>query len=192
MNGMIKRRGCGRVRVRRRALGWLLAEPAHGPVQVVQMQALAALDLVVRLPFVGGPVAARGEQAMEHREEDGPLDIELEAAAVEQPLDDLSAAGLLPEPLEDQGRSDAAGGDGRELSFGVGRDQEDGPGEAGARGQEGIELAGLLEVVEPPEGGDDPLPGSAFLPAVLDDLEVGAGAGGLGSEEHGALVSGAP
>jgi hypothetical protein len=69
---------------------------------------------------------------MEHRQEDGPLDIELEAATVQEPLDDPLAAGLLPEPLEDQGRPDASGGDGREASLGMGREQQDGLGQAGA------------------------------------------------------------
>ena len=40
------------------SVGQLLAEPGHGPVEVVELQRVAALDLVVRLPLVGGPVAA--------------------------------------------------------------------------------------------------------------------------------------
>ena len=84
-------------------LGQLLAEPGHGPVEVVELEVVAALDLVVRLPLVGGPVAAGGEEAMQDGEEDGPLDVELEAASLQELLDDVPAAGLLPEPLEDQG-----------------------------------------------------------------------------------------
>ena len=89
----------------------------------------------------------------------GPLDVELEAASLQELLDDPLAAGLLPEPLEDEGRSDAAGGDGRELSLGVSREEQDGLGQAGPRGQQGVELSGLLELIEPPQGGDDPLSG---------------------------------
>jgi len=159
---------------------------------VVQPDRLTPGDLVVGPPLVGGPVAAGGEEAVQDGEEDRPLDVELEAAAVEQSLDDLPATGLLPEPLEDEGRPDASGGDGGELPPGVGGEEQDGVGQAGARGEQGIELAGLLELVEPSEGGEDPLAGSPALPAVLDDLKVGAGAGGLGSEEHGVLVVGTP
>src|SRR5512135_1319573 len=61
---------------------------------------------------------------------DGPLDIELEAASVEELLDDSLAPRLLPEPLEDQGGSDASRGDGRELPLGVSGEQEDGLGQA--------------------------------------------------------------
>jgi hypothetical protein len=39
---------------------------------------------------------------------------------------------------------------------------------------------------QPPEGGDDVLPVGTVLAAVRDDLQVGAGPGGLEAEEHGA------
>src|SRR5512135_2905960 len=90
----------------------LLTEPGHSPVKVVKLQRFAPVDLVVRLPLVGRPVAAGSEQAMQDGEEDGPLDVELEPAALQQSLDDLLTSGLLPEPLEDQGRPDALGRDG--------------------------------------------------------------------------------
>jgi hypothetical protein len=139
---------------------------------VVELEVVAALDPVALPPPVGGPVAARVEEAMQDGEEDGPLEVELEAASLQELLDDVAAAGLLPEPLEDQGGPDAACGDGGDLSLGVGREEEDGLGQASAGGQEGVELSGLLELVESPECGDDPLFGSSVLPAVLDDLEV--------------------
>ncbi len=129
---------------------------------------------------------------MQHGEEDGPLDVELEAASFQQLLDDPLAAGLLPEPLEDEDGPDVPGGDGGELSLGVCRQEEDVATQSCPREQEAIELAGLLELIESPQGGDDALPWSPVFPAVLDDLEVGAWAGGLGAEEHGALVVGTP
>ena len=180
--------GCERRLVLLLIRGQFLAEPGHGPVEVVELEVVAALDLVVGPPLVGGPVAAGVEEAMEDGEEDGPLDVELEAASLQELLDDLAAAGLLPEPLEDQGGSDASGGDGGELALGVSREEQDGLSEASTRDQQGVELSGLLELIESPEGGDDPLAWSSVLPAVLDDLEVGASAGLLGAEEHGAPV----
>ena len=38
----------------------------------------------------------------------GPLDVELEAASFQELLDDVLTAGLLPEPLEDEGRPDVS------------------------------------------------------------------------------------
>jgi hypothetical protein len=89
----------------------------------MELERIAPVDLVVRPPLVGGPVAAGVEEAMQDGEEDGPLDVELEAATSQESLDDVAAAGLLPEPLEDQGGSDAAGGDGGEIPPGISRCQ---------------------------------------------------------------------
>jgi hypothetical protein len=74
---------------------------------VVQLEGVAALDLVVLLPLVGGPVTPGVEEAVEDGEEDCPLDVELEAAPPQELLDDASASGLLPEPLKDEGRASA-------------------------------------------------------------------------------------
>ena len=129
---------------------------------------------------------------MEDRQEDGALDGELMAATLEELSDHMLAAGLLPDPLEDQRRADAAAGVGREPPLGmVGQDQ-DRLGQAGPGEEQGVELTALLELVESPQGGYDALPGAAVLPAVLDDLEVGSRARSLGAEEQGVLLSETP
>ena len=158
----------------------------------MELKVVASLDLVVVFPLVGGAIAAGVEEPVQDGEEDGPLDGELEAASLEQVPDDMLAAGLLPEPLEDQGRADVPGRDGREPALGVRGEHQDRAGKAGSRGEQGVELAALLELIESSQGGDDALAGATAFPAVLDDLEVGAGSGGLGAEEHGALQIGTP
>src|ERR1019366_259718 len=57
------------------------SQPGHGPVELVQAQLADAFDGVVVLPLLGGTVTAGREEAMQHGEEDGPLDGELEASA---------------------------------------------------------------------------------------------------------------
>ena len=57
-------------------------------------------------------------------------------------------------------------------------------GVAGAGGEQALQAAVLLEVVESAEGGDDPLAGAAVGPVILDDLQVAAWAGGFDAEEH--------
>src|SRR4029079_12077215 len=89
--------GCERRLVLLLALGQFLAEPGHGPVEVMELERIAPVDLVVRPPLVGGPVAAGVEEAMQDGEEDGPLDVELESATSQELLDDVAAAGLPPE-----------------------------------------------------------------------------------------------
>src|SRR5512143_1409916 len=158
----------------------------------MKLYPITPFDLVIRPPLVGGPVAAGCAQAVQDGQEGRSLDIALEAAAVEELLDDPLAPRLSPEPLEDEGRSDAAGGDGRELSLGVSGEEEDGLSQPCARGEQGVELTTLLQLVEASQGGDDPLAGPTGLRAVLNDLEIGAWAGGLGAGEHGALVVGTP
>ena len=88
----------------------LLPEPGHGAVKVVQGQAVRARDGVVLDPLVAGPVGAGDEEPVQDGGEDGALDLELETAAGEQVLDHRPAAGLLPQPLEQQRAADAAGG----------------------------------------------------------------------------------
>ena len=76
--------------------------------------------------------------------------------------------------------------------LGVSGKHERGVGQTSPGGQESIELAAFLQLVESAQSGNDPLPGAAVLPTVLHDLEVRACAGLLGAEEHGALVLESP
>ena len=65
-------------------------------------------------------------------------------------------------------------------------------GKAGARLQQGLDLARLGKLIQAAQGGQHPLPGLAVLAAILDDLEVGVGARSLLAEEHGASLLMAP
>jgi hypothetical protein len=153
----------------------------------MELELAAALDPVILPPLLGGAVAAGVEEPVQDDEEDSPLQGELEPPALQELTDDVPAAGGLQEPVEDQGRADVPDRDGWQATLGVLGDQQDRAGQAGTGGEQDIELAALLELIEPAEGSDDALPGASGLPAVLDDLEVGAWAGRLGAEEHDAL-----
>ena len=80
---------------------------------MVQVQIADTLDGVVVLPLLGGTVTAGREEAMQHGEEDGPLDGKLEAPVCEQGRQDFVDRAGLPESLEDQGwpNPGAASGD---------------------------------------------------------------------------------
>jgi hypothetical protein len=166
----------------------LLPEPGHGAVEVVQGQAVHVRDGIVLDPLVAGPVGAGDEEPVQDGGEDGALDAELEAAASEQVLDHRPAAGLLPQPPEQQRAADTASGQAWPIGIrGEGGEEHDLVAEAGAGGEQGSQSAGGGEFVGAADGGDDVLAVDAVLAAVLDDLEVGAGPGGLEAEEHGAL-----
>ena len=87
------------------------AQPGHRSIQVMELQVVTAGNLIVPPPLVGGTVAAGSEQAMQHGQKDGPLHGELEVASGEQAVENLAAAGLLPESLEEQSGADVPGGD---------------------------------------------------------------------------------
>jgi hypothetical protein len=106
-------------------LTWqLVTEPAHRPVEVMNLKILASHDLVVRFPRVRSAIAAGVKEPMQDSEKDGALDGELEAATMKQMLDHLLAAGLLPKSLEDQGRSDVSDRDGWESALSMLGEQE--------------------------------------------------------------------
>jgi hypothetical protein len=69
---------------------------------------------------------------MEHRKEDGSLDVELETSVPQKLLDDALAAGLLPEPAKDQGRPEMRGPRNRESTLGMSGKQEYGVSQASA------------------------------------------------------------
>ena len=168
--------------------GQLLTEPGHGPVEMVELQSLTSFNLIILLPLVGGAITARVEETMKNCEEDGPLDGELIVAALEELTDHMLTAGLLPEPLEDQSRTNASAGVGREFPLSMVCQDQDRLGQAGTRDEQSLELSASLEFIKPSQGSDDPLPGATTLPAVLHDLEIGPWPRGLGAEEHGILL----
>ena len=57
-------------------------------------------------------------------------------------------------------------------------------GKACSGGEQGIDLAAGLQLVEAAQGGQDGLLGAAIAPVVFDELEIGAWSGLFGAEEH--------
>ena len=70
----------------------------------------------------------------------------------------------------------------------MGVEHEDVAGEPGAGLQERVQLPLVLEMFHPTKGANDPLPGLAAVPEVLDDLKVSVGAALFFTEEHGDLL----
>jgi hypothetical protein len=103
--------------------------------------------LIIFLPLVGSAITARVKETMKDREEDCPLDGELIVAALEELTDHMLTAGLLPEPLEDQSRANAAAGVGREFPLGMVCQDQDRLGQAGAGDEQSVKLSASLEFV---------------------------------------------
>ena len=127
---------------------------------------------------------------MQNREEDGAFHREAEGTTGQELADDILAAGLLPQAFKDKSRADALSGEDRCLAVAVGGEQEDVFGKACSGGEQRIELAGLLELVESAEGGEDALADAAVGAGVFDDLQVLTGTGLFDAEEYGGLRAG--
>ena len=159
------------------SVGQLFAEPGHGAVEVVQLQGLGtpsrARSSFQRSAARSLPVAHRRcrtvrktARSTANSKRRSPSS---SARTARQPR-------LLPEAFEDQGGPEAAGADDGRLAAGVGRQQEDLLGEACPGGEQGVELAGVLELVETAEGAEDALAGAAV---VARSFRRVAGSGGV-------------
>jgi hypothetical protein len=119
---------------------------------------------------------------MQNRQEDGPLHIETKLSLWLKAVNDLADLQLLPEPLADQGRSDlprirpdiALCGEDQQHFF---RKSREGTYQV-------LDLSLLLNLIHPPDRGDNPLDGLGPFSAVLDDLEVLIQSGSFHSRKH--------
>ena len=83
-----------------------LAEPAHRAVQMLQLQPFGAVNGLVPAPLKRATVGARDHEAVQYGHEHRAFDIEVMVAGGQQLAHDLLAAGLTPQPFEDQRRTD--------------------------------------------------------------------------------------
>ena len=127
---------------------------------------------------------------MQHRQEEDAFQGKLETPAGQQSLDDLRDLQLVPQPPEDQGRTDAVVADGGHVATAVGGEHHDGFGELRSRLQEAVELPVLPQLIESAHRGHDTLLAAAFFPAILDDLQIDVLPGSFLAEEHGGLRAG--
>src|ERR1700677_1760395 len=166
--------------------GEFFAEPAHRAIEVMQVEALDALDPVILPPALGGAIRAARKQAGQNGEENRAFQRKIMPARTGEALDDRPTARLLPQALEHQGGPDPSRRARRRLAVGDGAHDDGLVGEARARPQQPLQLPALAQIVQATERGDDLLAHRPVLATVLDNLEIGATAGGLLAEKHGA------
>jgi hypothetical protein len=123
---------------------------------------------------------------VQHGQEHRPLEREAVLAPPRQRLDHRPAPGLRPRPLEHQSGTEPAHLDFARRTFLHGREHHRLGGKARARAQQPLELAARRQLVEAAERGNHLLTDARALAPGVDDLEVGAPAGGLLAEVHGA------
>jgi hypothetical protein len=80
---------------------------------VLKVQFIDAGDDLLLAPLLRRPVAtsAATHDAVQHRQEDGPLDRERELAATQRISQHRGHPELVPQPPEDKGRAEAGSGE---------------------------------------------------------------------------------
>jgi hypothetical protein len=111
--------------------GQCLTKPGHRPVQVVQVEVLAAADAIIVAPAICRQIRTAAHQAMQHGEERRAFYYEAMAALARKTRNHGLAASLLPQPLEQQGGADAAHRDRRSIATACGIKHHCLPHEAG-------------------------------------------------------------
>jgi hypothetical protein len=106
---------------------------------MLQLDAIHSIDGIVLMPAVTEAIRTGYHQAVQDRQEDGPLHIKAESAFGRLLADGLPDAGLLPEPLEYQRRADLLGCK-RDIAF-AGDDQNRLQGETGKRADQRLHAA---------------------------------------------------
>jgi len=152
----------------------LLAQPRHGPIEMMQIKFLDAGNGVILTPAIRGAIGAAHEQPVQYGEEHSPLQRKFVSARPGEVGDHGAAAGLFPQSLEYQPRSNAPY---RYLNRGIiaRRAQHHGLGrKARARAQQPLQLAARLQALETPQRRDHLLTHLITVAAALHDLQIGA------------------
>jgi hypothetical protein len=104
-------------------------------------------------------------------------------------LDNGPASGLLPQPFEHEGGSDAphVGGDCGAVVDCVDHDGLGGKAYPGS--QKPFQLPALAQILDTPERGDHLLTDLRAVAVAFNDLQISATAGGFLAEVHGRLIS---
>ena len=163
-----------------------LAKPGHRPIEVMQVEALDAVDPVILPPAVRRAIGATAKQPMQNGEEHRPFQRKIIFARAGEAFDDVAAAGLLPQAFKDKRGPDAPRRTRCDTAGGEGVDDDRLLGEARAGTQQPLQLAALAQVLDAAEGGDHLLAHSGAFATAFDDLEIGAAARGFLTEIHGA------
>jgi hypothetical protein len=161
----------------------LFSKKAHGPVQMMQLEILAAAHNQIPLPLITATVRARDKEPVQNRQKDGPFDIELELATLQKASNSPSDLQIPPQALEDQGRANRVCL--RLNKAFTGEDHQGGLGEPGYGTNQTFDVTLLLELFKPTQSCNNPLNRLFTFPAVLDDLQVLILACFFNSGEHG-------
>jgi hypothetical protein len=148
----------------------LFAQEGHGSVEMMQPQIFRPRNHIVAQPLAARPVRSTHHEPMKDRGENGPFHIETEQAIPKQVLKDLPKSKLIPQASEDQSRADRPSL-GSKLALGR-KNEHCLLREAGKGSGQFFKFSGGIELIQPSDGGDNPLTNLGTLSPALDDLNV--------------------
>jgi len=128
---------------------------SHCPIELVQAKLLGPWDAVVLLPHLGTPDAARGKEPVQQGQIHRPFQIKPVFAPVGQAPHDCGQPRLLPQPPENQVRSDLGDRHRLGLSGGVRVEHLDFAGEAQPAAQQAAYLTAFPQHIQTSQRGDD-------------------------------------
>jgi hypothetical protein len=123
---------------------------------------------------------------MQHRGVDSALEVKGEAVVRGHTPEHRAAAGLFPEPAEDQVQANALPPQRRELTLVEGGEDQGAAGVPGGRDGQLIEQALGLDLLAAAERLNDALHLPAALADILDEVDVVVAVDALDTDEHGA------
>jgi hypothetical protein len=122
---------------------------------------------------------------MQHRHEHRPFHRKAKLSLRQQPLQKLSQPQPLPQPLEDQGRSQLPG---LRRRLRLPADQRQGLRRILAQtAQQPVQLPAGVQAFHPPQRGQHPLTGAPLLPFGAHQLQISVGADAFDSGKHRCL-----
>src|ERR1700741_2108892 len=150
----------------------------------MELKRFGSLNEIVSSPTFSGSIAAAGKKPMQHGQINGPLNVKVVAASLEQRLNHLLNSAFFPEPPKDQVRPDPLYRDSLSLSGGMRIDQGKLFAMTQPRAYQRLKPPAGLEFIEPAQGAEDLLTHLLVLTDAVDDLEILIGTGTFDSEKH--------
>src|SRR5271165_2872583 len=164
----------------------LLAQPRHRAIKMMEIEPFDAFDAIILAPAVGAAVRAAADEAMQHGQKRRALQREGMLCAPSPGARSRPGSPSPATPARRRAPDRCAGSRSpppRRRLAAVERVEHDRlVGEPHARAQQPLKLAALVQFVEPSECGDHPPADRCALAPALDDLQIGAAAGGLLAE----------
>jgi hypothetical protein len=170
-----------------------IVQKANRAVEMLELKGLEVFAFHGLQPLAALKVSAGLTQPLQRQRKAGALRIELKPALGAELMNQIRQSLFVPESVKDQSRPPAAGFKAINLRLPRGRKRLHRPGEARQILDQGIDLTGFLQPVQPAQGADDALADGFAVSKRFYNLKVVPraifGAAFLGTYKHGHFIN---